>query len=217
VFRNLQKQAERLEGEPTAVLFSGGKDAIVAADLWRKRHKDNTFVFLYFVPGLSFVESILRYYERLWKIKIHRRPCDIALGLTAQKLNLKKQQFRGILAERMALESLGLTWAVTGIKKNDSLARRGMFKSLQYGIDEQGHKVHPLGDWSDRQVLAYCRLNKLPLSVTYGYGASRSIWVPNTQVLIWIRTQWPKDYARIIEYYPQLENAVFRMEERLRR
>lgn len=198
-------------------MFSGGKDAIAAAHLWRKYYTgpDPVYVYLYFVDGLDYVERTLKHYEKLWNIKIHRRPCEEHLNLEARQQGLKKQCNRMSDIERGLRSEFNRDWIISGIKRADSLARRGMLKTAVDGISKKDRKIYPIIDWSHKQVFAYCTLNKLPLSVFYGLGRKMSIWVPNLDDMLLIRAHFPQDYAKIVAKFPEMEHNVFRLEAKL--
>jgi phosphoadenosine phosphosulfate reductase len=54
--------------------FSGGKDSICALDLCCRYFGTVHAYFMYLVPGLSFQEAQLRWYEQRHNLKIHRVP-----------------------------------------------------------------------------------------------------------------------------------------------
>ena len=54
--------------------FSGGKDSIVTLDLCFKYFKKVVPFFLYIVPGLSFQERQLQWYENRYQTEIIRLP-----------------------------------------------------------------------------------------------------------------------------------------------
>ena len=56
------KTASRIS-DKCIVCFSGGKDSIVTLDLCARYFKHIHVVFMYSVPGLSFKEANLRWYE----------------------------------------------------------------------------------------------------------------------------------------------------------
>jgi len=205
------KQAAVLKEEPAAVLFSAGKDSIAAADiLHRENLLPKDFIFLYFVPGLSFVESILRHYEKKWKVNIIRRPSDEALSLFSAMRNVRKKQYTESDAMALIRAEFDNVWLISGAKKKDSLARRGMLSKLVDGVDSKRKTIYPIIEWSDRQVNAYCKKNRLKLPITYDMGLKNSMWVPNTEGLVWIKSNFPKDYDRIVRFFPNLESLVFK-------
>lgn len=207
---SIQEQALALNGAPVAMFFSGGKDAIASAHLLKQHHKGVIhWIYLYFVDGLEVIEPTLTYYERKWNIKIHRRPCSEALSLRAQLSGNRKEHYKYSDTEKMYRKEFGVEWSCDGQKRSDSLARRGMLKGCD-GIDHEGMRIHPVIDWSDKKVFAYCKLHKLPLPKTYSMGIKNSVWVPDATMLLWLRSNFPGDYRKIIETFPQCGDAVFK-------
>lgn len=209
LFAKAIEQVERVGNESSALFFSGGKDAIATAEVWLTRavlQKEPRFVYFYFVEGLSFVESILRFYEMRWNVRIERRPCHETLSMQSREKGGRRYSFGDV--ERMYREETGVQWIISGTKKADSLARRGMLKQFTNGIDEENGRCYPLIDWTDKQVSGYCNIHKLPLPVTYAHGIKRSVWIPDAEMLIWIKGQFPSDYKKIVATFPALEIAV---------
>jgi phosphoadenosine phosphosulfate reductase len=207
----MKEQARALEGAPCAMFFSGGKDAIASGHLLRLYHRGPIYwIYLYFVDGLSFVESTLRTYERMWGISILRRPSDEHLSLTAQMEGKKKTRYTYADTERLYSAEVGAEWTCAGMKRADSFARRGMLSGIEDGIDWKGKKIYPVIDWSEKKVEVYCRLNKLPLPPTYACGFKRSIWIPDAETMIWIKSAYPDDYEKIISTFPSVGDAVFK-------
>lgn len=211
MFRHIEEQALALAGEPVAMFFSGGKDAIAAAHLLRQHHRGPIrYLFLFFVDGLEVIERILIHYEKLWGIEIDRRPCHEALSLDAQAEGKRKTRYTYADTVELYRKETGLSWVCDGIKKADSLARRGMLKKCTDGIDWQGHFIHPLMDWTEKHVMHYCKLHRLRLPSSYNLGLPRSFWIPNAEKLIWLKTHFPRDYEKIIAKYPVCGDSVFK-------
>ena len=193
------------------MFFSGGKDAIAAGHLLRKHHTSKIiWLFLYFVDGLEIIERTLRHYEKKWSIKIERRPCHETLSLDAQIDGRKKQAYTYGDTEKIYRKEFSAEWICDGQKKADSLARRGALSHCKDGIDHQYKRIHPVIDWSDKRVEAYCKVNKLPVPVSYSMGLKRSFWIPDANRLLWLKLNFPKDYAKIIRKYPQCGDSIFK-------
>lgn len=201
-----------LKKEKILVTFSGGKDAIVAGDISLSQlPKSNlTWVFFYFVEGLEVNEVALRYYERRWGIKIHRRPCHQTLALFARREGTRKRAYKYYDVERAAKEEFGVEWVCSGWKKDDNFARRGVLKKHKSGIIWDTKRVVPVADWSDKRIYAYLRARKLPLPPSYSLGLRRSLWIPDANRLLWLRNHYPRDYERIVTAFPEVGDAVFK-------
>lgn len=202
---NIQKIGQALKNEPVLIMFSTGKDSIVTTDLFFKHHTGKKeLVFLYFVDGLEIKEKLLRYYEKRWDCKIHRRPSFESLNLIQKDKKYKMADIEaGLRAE------FDISWIAQGIRKDESLARRGMLAHLPFGIDEKYKKVYPISDWSAKKVLSYCKLNKLPLPVEYQHGLKHDFYIPDAQLLLYLKNNFNKDYKKVIETFPQLEGMVW--------
>jgi phosphoadenosine phosphosulfate reductase len=202
-----------LEGQPIIFLFSAGKDAIVTGDILRQKYDGPIhWVYLYFVEGLSFVDSIIRHYEKRWNIKIHQFPCAETLSVLARRIRSDKMRYEMNNVETQLRKHFGCEWIATGMKRNDSLSRLGMMQSCEGIFDHKYKKMHPVIDWSDKKIMAYINLHHLPLPVTYRMGFRRSLWTINASVLVWMKDAFPEDYKRIMEYLPEYGDAVYRME-----
>jgi sulfate adenylyltransferase subunit 2 len=159
---------------------------------------------MYFAPGLSIKQRIIGYYEKRWNLPVKQIPHFTSLSLkTGKKIKLAD-------VERSLRAELNITWIAQGYKKTDSLARRGMLARLTDGvIDERGRKMYPLADWNDKQVMAYIKLNRLPLPVEYSHGLKRDFSVPDTRLLLYLKNNFPGDYAKVIAEFPQLEAMIW--------
>lgn len=193
-----------LSGEPVIVFFSTGKDSIAMTDLMVRHYSGQIIpVFMYFVPGLSIKQRIIEYYEKRWGLTVKQMPHFTSLSLKSGKRHKMGDIERSLRAE------LNVSWIAQGYKKTDSLARRGMLANLPYGIDERNRKLYPIAGWNDKQVMAYLKLNRLPLPVEYGHGLKRDFCVPDTRLLLYLKNNFPGDYQKVIAEFPQLDAGVW--------
>ena len=198
-----------LATEPVLIMFSGGKDSIVTLDLAMKHFtKENlTVVHYYFVPGLSIKERVLTWYESKYGIKIHRVPDKETIALQTGKKTVGQGDQEYVLRRQFDLK-----WIMNGIRKQDSMARRGMLAGAVDGIDERNGKLYPIGEWSTKQVLSYIKLNRLMLPVEYNMGMTRDFYIPNQQGMLWLKNNFPADYAKVIQTFPDLESMARKVE-----
>lgn len=199
--------AQALKNEPVAIFFSTGKDSIAMADLFFKYYPgEKSLFFMYFVDGLEIKESILRHYEKRWNIKINRIPCEENLAMkTGKKVKLHD-------IEHGVRFKYDITWIAQGVRKDESLARRGMLANLPYGIDERNHKLYPIAEWSSKQVMSYCKFNKLPLPIEYQHGLNHDWYIPDAKLLLYLKNNFYNDYMKVIQEFPHLEAAIWREE-----
>jgi 3'-phosphoadenosine 5'-phosphosulfate sulfotransferase (PAPS reductase)/FAD synthetase len=199
--------AKALKNEPLLLMFSTGKDSIVACDLMFKHHEGpKTLVFLYFVDGLEIKERVLRFYEDRWNTKIIRRPsADSLKMLTGKKIKLSD-------IEAGLRKEFNATWTVWGIRRSDSMQRMAIIGKTDRGIDERNRKLYPIGWWKPSEVYSYCKFNKLVLPIEYQHGFKRDFSNPDGDALIYLRNTFPNDYKKVIEKFPICEQMVWKVE-----
>jgi 3'-phosphoadenosine 5'-phosphosulfate sulfotransferase (PAPS reductase)/FAD synthetase len=200
----VQQINETLKDEPIIVMFSTGKDSIVMCDLLVKGYSGKMeFVFLYFVPGLEIKQRIIEHYEKRWNVKIHQQPHFTPLSLKTGK----KYKMGDI--EHGLRTKFDISYIAQGIRRDESLARRGMLKHLPYGIDEKYKKLYPIADFSAKDVMSYVKLNRLPLPVEYSHGWKHDFSVPDVYGLVYLKNNFPNDYKKVITEFPDLEALVW--------
>jgi 3'-phosphoadenosine 5'-phosphosulfate sulfotransferase (PAPS reductase)/FAD synthetase len=193
-----------LKGEPVIVMFSTGKDSIVMADLLHKQYSGRKeFVFLYFVKGLEIKQRLIEYYGKRWNIQIHQQPHYGNLSLKTGK------KYKMADIEHGLRVKFNISWIAQGIRRDESLARRGMLAHLQYGIDERAKKLYPIADYSAKDVMSYIKLHKLPLPVEYQHGWKHDFSVPDVDGLVYLKNNFPGDYQKVIMEFPHLEAMVW--------
>jgi 3'-phosphoadenosine 5'-phosphosulfate sulfotransferase (PAPS reductase)/FAD synthetase len=195
---------ELLNGEPIIVMFSTGKDSICMTDLLMQGYSGpKEFVYLYFVQGLEIKQRIIDYYETYWHIKIHQQPDPTSLSMKTGK------KYRLADVEHGLRAKYNISYIAQGIRRNESMARRGMLAHLPYGIDERNKKLYPIADFSDKMVMSYVKLHKLPLPIEYNHGAKHDFSVPDVDDLVYLKNNFPNDYRKVIEEFPHLEAMVW--------
>lgn len=201
-------------------MFSGGKDSIVCLDLASRHFKKIVCVYLYFVKGLSFKESHFQYYSRRYNVEILQYPrCEdlsrqINSNAYSRPLGKKIPTIKQFEMDLFLRRKLGIEWIIYGYKRADSLSRRGILNSNcagnnDGGIDGRNHKIYPLANWSNKKVLHYIKMKKLPLSVEYGFNF-RDINNFKGETLLWLYHNYPRDYLLVKKQYPFIEAALIR-------
>ena len=204
MIENVKQISRILKDEPLIVMFSTGKDSIVMSDLLIKHYTGKMeFVFLYFVQGLEIKQRFIDYYANRWKIKVHQMPDSVNLTMKAGKKYKNSDIERGLRAK------FDISYIAQGIRRNESVARRGQLAHLPYGIDEKYKKVFPIADFSTKDVMAYIKLNKLPLPVEYSHGWIHDFYTPDINGLVYLKNNFPNDYRKVIAEFPQLEARVW--------
>lgn len=205
LFRHAQAIASEISD--AIVLFSTGKDSIAMLDL-ACRYMDRArlvVVHLYFVPGLSWRETIFRHYEKRYGIKIYQFPqVDVSKIIKAHDLTQQHvKTLRQPDIEAFLRREFNISWLLYGYKKADSLSRRGMLSIID-GIDYRHKKAYPVSDWSEKDVFNYCKRERLPLPADYNSGF-RDINTFKGASLDWLYNNFPADYERVKAVYPFVE------------
>lgn len=194
------------------VSFSGGKDSIVTLDLCKRYFKNVHAFFMYVVPGLSFQENTLRRYERLYDIEIERIPHPDMARFMKYGTYRSPDDSVPILEFNDCYDYIrtktGVQWIAGGERINDSLNRRAMLKSGG-SIDMKRFRFFPLLHWNKNEVVEYIRRNSLYLPEdTRVFG--HSFCDLSGESLYLMKKHFPKDYERLLKYYPLADVAVAR-------
>lgn len=216
-----------LQGGNRRVLLSfSGKDSLAAWLYLREHDFEVVPYWCYSVPGLSFDDEMIQYYEDYFHTHIYRFLHPASYGLlyalawqppdTVAPI-LRMQIPRGIdfaYIERQLIETLGLredTFAVVGIRARDNLMRNRLV-----------HQMGPLGlkrrrywwavwDFTLDDVLGIIHRHGVKLSRAYSiWGATGDIW--DYRILKTLQEKEPADFAKIVEMFPLIEAEFFRYE-----
>ncbi|SNR99384.1 hypothetical protein SAMN04488503_2236 [Humidesulfovibrio mexicanus] len=203
--------------------FSRGKDAWAA---WLAiRDKFDVCPFYYYgIEGLEFVDEYLEYCERVIGKRIVRLPSPAAhsrlspKGLVFQPpervetlcaCNL--ETFDWTEVQRTAARCFGIdegTYTALGVRAADSARRALAFKS--HGpVTENLRKFYPVWDWNKDRLVSELTRNNIVLPVDY------KIWGRTFDgiyllFLLGLKKHFPRDYQRVLEYYPLADLELFR-------
>jgi hypothetical protein len=216
----------------TCVLaFSRGKDSIAAWLALRPHFERIIPVHYLIVPGLEFVEESVQYYERFFGCRIMRVPQPwfyrALNGMVFQTpdrvgtifdYGLPEYDYdqlrRAISTEHDCPDPKGYYLAV-GTRANDSPQRRLAFR--RHGsIREKGRQFYPVWDWNKEKLIEAIKQSGCKLPPEYRvYG--RSFDGIDFRFLWGVRRYWPRDYAKILEWFPLAELGIRRYESRCER
>lgn len=217
---------ELQEGDRRALLSFSGKDSL-AAWLYLREHDFEVIPYwCYSVPGLSFDDEMISYYEDRMQTKIYRflhpasysllyslcwQPPDTVAPLLRMRI---PRDVNFAFIESHMIEVLGLrpdTFTAVGIRARDNLMRNRLV-----------HQMGPLGlkrrrywwavwDFSLDDVMAIIRKHGLKLSRAYSiWGATGDIW--DYPILKTLQEKEPADFAKIVQMFPLIEAEFFRYE-----
>ncbi|MFN3886123.1 MAG: phosphoadenosine phosphosulfate reductase [Aquabacterium sp.] len=221
---------ERIRAISPRVLisFSTGKDAI-AAHLAIRDHFDEVVpYYLYLVPGLEFVDESLDYYERtlFGGRRIHRLPhpslprmlnamtfqpperCSVIEGLQLEEHDYME-------ANDAIKELAGLpddAFCASGVRAADSPMRYTHFKK-RGAISWNRGLFYPVFDWNKERLATTIERSGVKLPVDYRIFG-RSFDGIDLRFLLPIREHFPRDYQRILEWFPLAELEIYRYEKR---
>ena len=212
-----------IEHRTSILSFSCGKDSIAA---WLSI-RDTMGVlpyYCYLVPDLEFVEESLAYYEGAFGCKIIRLPhpslyrwignmvfapperCRVIEGMSLPTFD-RADLLKG-LREWKGLPSN--TPCACGVRACDSIMRRVHFKT--HGAYNKREDVwYPIWDWNKAKMINEIKRSGIKLPVDYSLFA-RSFDGLDYRFLKPIKDFFPRDYARILEYFPLAELELKRAE-----
>ncbi len=211
-------------GHDKALLaFSCGKDSW-ASWLSARDDFDMQPYYLYRVPGLEFVEEHLAYAEKVFGKRIVRLPHPAFFRWINHAVFQPPERLRTISElglvewgysdmQAAVIEDCVLpenTWAANGIRAADNPMRRAALMKNK-GVNAKIQQFYPCWDWNkDRLITELKRANiRLPVDYTL-FG--RSFDGLDLRFLIKIKAAFPRDFARILEWYPLADMEVARYE-----
>jgi phosphoadenosine phosphosulfate reductase len=194
--------------------FSGGKDSVVTLDLCARYFKRVHPFFMYLVPGLSFQEAQIKWYERRYSVKIERIPHPMLSSWLKWGTFRKAHYYWPEITfndvyKYMRLQT-GCWWIAGGERIADSIVRRAMIKRSG-SIDEKRGKIYPAAYFDKAAVMAYIKRHRLKMTPEYealGYSF-RGI---EPQDMVKIRMYYPSDFERIKQMFPFVEAGIVKYE-----
>jgi hypothetical protein len=228
----MQKMADKSNGV-CLLAFSTGKDAVCAWVELRKYFKEIHPVYYYSIPGLSFVEKSLTYYENFFETKITRLPNpnfirQLKWGMFQTKARwdiIKGFQFPEVKREELCewlKEDRNINtnaYTAIGNRAEDNLSRQraimrrnsdGSIKEIKAHNDKI-KTFFPVFDYTIEDVVRSIREAKVKLPVDY------RIWGKTFDGMDYrfikpIKELYPDDYEIIKSYFPLTDAEILRYE-----
>lgn len=219
----------RAECSRCMLSFSMGKDAMGAYLAIRDKFDEVVPYYKYLVPGLEFVDESLDYYERrlFGGQHIYRLPHPSLIRLlnefvfqppercaVIERLELYEHDYGDVAAA--VREAAGLppnAMTATGVRAADSPNRYRHFKT-RGAINRKGLVFAPVFDWNKERLLAAIKKSGVRLPVDYRLFG-RTFDGIDLRFLYPIKQHFPRDYQRILEWFPLADMELFRYERRL--
>lgn len=198
------------------VAFSGGKDSVVTLDLCMNHFAHVEGFFMYQVKGLSFQESIIRYYEDKYGIPIYRVP-HFELSTWLRYGLFRAPDFDSPIVSVKGIydymrDGTGIYWIAAGERIADSVWRRAMIKHSGT-IDTVRGRFFPIAEWRKQDILSYIRQKRLRVgieSAKLGFSF-RSLMGRDLSI---IKETFPDDYKRICQWFPFVEASIIHYQMR---
>ena len=217
-------------GPRTMLAFSRGKDSIAAWLAIRSVFEEVIPIYRAMVPGLEFIEESLDYYERAFGVKIWRMihpkfykqlktflfqtPRQAAIIAAANLPDFTYEDVNYIVADAVSL-SRDKVMVATGIRVIDSLNRRAGF-AVHGPISVNRRSYMPVWDWSKDRLCSEIERSGIKLPRDY-LMYPRSFDGLGPQYLVPMKKHFPRDYARVLEWFPLADLEVWRYERQAAR
>lgn len=212
-----------LSSDTCILSFSVGKDSIATWLKIRPLFKRIVPVYMYIVPGLSFVEKWIKYYEERFGVDVVQVPHPSLYRMLNQGIYQTHYTKPAIYAQKLPnftyaevfqavredYDADGAYVAV-GNRVNDSLIRRAAIK--RYGtINKKDKKFYPIAYMKNKEVYDVISEAGLELPIDYQLFG-RSYDGLDARFLIPIAKHFPEDYQRMKEYFPCLDHELQRFQ-----
>lgn len=210
------------EGRPVLLAFSCGKDAIAT---WLALQDSGIEVipyYLYYLPGLAFIEASLDRFEREFGASIARYPHPSIYRMLNNLVFQPPERCAIIEAAKLPTptyeqmltlvrEDLGLpadTWVADGVRAADSIVRRASI--IRHGPSKRrSGKVSAIWDWRKAEVLGRIHDAGIDLPVDYEWFG-RSFDGIDRRFLEPLSIHAPEDYRRVLDWFPLAELELMR-------
>ncbi len=220
---DLRQYARDIAGNRLLLSFSG-RDSL-AAWLYLRDHFELIPYWCYTVPGLSYDEQMLEYYEREFHCHIIRLPHPRTYELLRRGAWQPLENWRMLyyaqlpyfdyadIEQRLARQfGLGENYlAVVGIKAADNLMRLRLIRQMGPIGNKHRHYYFAIWDWKTVDVQEYIRKAGLKLSREYRYWGSTGDGIEYNW-LAYLRDNLPEDYQKVLDVFPLADLELFRFE-----
>lgn len=220
----MQKMSDKTGGI-SLLAFSTGKDAVCSWVEMRKYFTKIYPVYYYMVPGISFIENSLKYYEDFFKTEIRRLPNPNLVRMlntgtfqlpSSNKViekfafpNIKREELCEYVKEDYYID-MG---AYTGIGNRmfDNLSRYRAISKFG-AINDKIKTFFPVYDYKIADVVRSIKDAGVKLPIDY------KIWGKTFDGLDYrfikpVKERYPADYEKIKAFFPLIDLEIMRYEQ----
>lgn len=207
--------------------FSGGKDAW-GTWIAIREHFEITPFYYYIVPGLEFIDEYLAKCEQRLGCHIRQYPhpmlYDMLTSCTSQAPqriwaleHMGLPRFDKDFLHRCVEQDAGFPekscYVALGLRAADSIMRGSYFKNFG-PVDDKRKVFSPIWNWKKDRLLDALKRENIKLSREYAWFG-RTFDGPVLLYSWGLKKYAPRDYARLLEWFPMLEGEVWRYERHL--
>jgi hypothetical protein len=209
-------------GKPVLLSFSCGKDSIAAWLALRDAGVEVVPAYLYYVPGLRFIDDELAYFEDVFGQRIHQFPHPSLYRWLGSRVFQAPERLRVLEAAGMPVPEYDELWdliradlklpkatlVADGVRASDSIVRRAAF--VKYGLLKRSkRKVSPVADWLKAEVMGRIEQAKIELPVDYKWFG-RSFDGVDARFAGPLREHDPEDFEILKSWFPLVEADLVR-------
>lgn len=214
----------REDDYPTIVAFSRGKDAIGAFLALKESGHDLRAFHYDLVPGLSFVDESIDYFNRTLGIEILRLPHPSFYRWVQHHMWRPPHQLDAVEAtdvfhadwtyehaQTAARQKFGDGWVATGVRAADSIQRLRAMR--RHGpVNHKLLAYWAIFDWKVADLESAIRRHgvKLPIDYHWWNRTFDGLGYPYLSVM---RRERPDDFAKCVEWFPFIELEMFRYDK----
>jgi 3'-phosphoadenosine 5'-phosphosulfate sulfotransferase (PAPS reductase)/FAD synthetase len=191
--------------------------------------ENSVFFYMYFIPGLPFVDDYIDYFENHEKVKIIQVPHNVFLQALAnwhwqppiksyavellqrsqnRYVQMKKEDIENYIKIKTGIPAEAYT--CVGVKAGDSAMRRMAMRKTQ-GINESKLKFYPIADYENSDVYSIIKKHGVKVPIDYRlFGISYE----NLQYRFAknISEKCPESWRICKEWFPDIELSLARYE-----
>lgn len=203
----------REKSDEAILMCSLGKDSLVLLDMMYPKFKRIVCVFMYFVKGLDHVERWVKWvqvrYPNVEFVQIPHWNLTYIMRYGLYCVAKPKQKLVELSDICKAMrEKYHIPYVFLGMKKADSMNRRLFIQTYKDNHYENNFMVYPLAEWTQKEILSYMKMRRLPEPVRYGKNASNGIGL-NEDCFVWMEKNCPQDLEKIYKVFPLSERILF--------